>query len=341
MKHTIKSFLFIGILLLTAKTGIAQITVQSPSGWTPQVFLENVLVLPTPISGVQVTNGTFNTSAAALPNTTTSKIGRFTNGPAYTDFPISSGIIMTTGNITVAPGPNNAGGSSVPNSDGTTDTQLQSLTTNPIQGMSKLEFDFKSISGLVQFEYSFASEEYPEYACTPYNDVFGFFITGFNPVTLTDQSWNIALIPGTTFPVTINNLNSGTPGTAGGTVANCTPPVGSLAYSSFYCSVPSGSTGMQFDAFTVIPADNINAQDNLRSGLFAQARVLYCTTYHMKLAVGNVQDNAFDSGVFIKEGSFRAPWIDIEHNYSLESYDTLYKMCNEDTVTYTLSRRVG
>ncbi|MBP1673026.1 MAG: hypothetical protein H6Q25_841, partial [Bacteroidetes bacterium] len=338
MKHPFKSLLFIGILLLTAKSGIAQITVQSPNGWTPQVFLENVLVLPTPISGVQVTNGTFNTSAAALPSTTTSKIGRFTNGPAFTDFPISSGIIMTTGNITVAPGPNNSDGASVPNSDGTTDTQLQSLTTNTVQGMSKLEFDFKSISGMVQFEYSFASEEYPEYTCSSYNDVFGFFITGFNPVTLTDQSWNIALIPGTTFPVTINSLNSGVPGvySGGGT---CSGANQSLAYSSFYCSVPTASTGMQFDAFTVIPADNINAQDNLRSGLFAQARVLYCTTYHMKLAIGNVADNSLDSGVFIKEGSFRAPRIDVDHRYTLESNDTLYKMCNEDTVTYTLSRR--
>jgi gliding motility-associated-like protein len=338
MKHTFKSLLLIGILLLTAKSGIAQIAVQSPSGWTPQQFLQNVLVLPTPISGVQVTNGTFNTSAAALPTSTTSKIGRFTNGSAFTDFPMSSGIIMTTGNITVTPGPNSQGGASVANNDGTTDAQLQSLTTNSITGMSKLEFDFQSISGMVQFEYSFASEEYPEYTCSNFNDVFGFFITGINPVTLTNMSWNIALIPGTSLPVTINSLNPGVPGSSSGG-GTCSGPTESLAYSSFYYSVPTGSTGMQFDGFTYIPADNINAQDNLRSGLFAQARVIYCQSYHMKLAVGNVMDNAYDSGVFIKEGSFRAPSIGINHNYTLESNDTLYKVCNRDTITYTLSKR--
>ena len=67
--------------------------------------------------------------------------------------------------------------------DGTTDTNLQALTTYPVTNLSKLEFDFVSISGDVQFEYIFASEEYPEYVCSSYNNVFGFFLTGLHPVT--------------------------------------------------------------------------------------------------------------------------------------------------------------
>ncbi len=338
MKHLFKSFWIIGMLFSITHFGFSQITVQSPNGWTPIQLLQNVMVLPTPISGVQVSNGIFNNSAAALPNTTTTKIGRFTNGPAFTDFPISSGIIMTTGNITVTPGPNNGSGSSVANDDGVRDTELSALATSTTWGTSKLEFDFQSISGLVQFEYIFASEEYPEYACSSVNDIFAFFITGFNPITLTNSTWNIAMIPGTSLPVTINTLNPGSVGSSG-SITYCTPPAGSLAYSSFYCGVPTGSANTQFDGFTVIPSDNLYAEGGLRSGLFAKTFVLYCTSYHMKLAIANVGDNAYDSGVFIKEGSFRAPSIGVGHNYTMESNDTLYKMCNKDTVTYTLSRR--
>lgn len=326
------------VFLLTLSGIKAQISVQSPNGWTPQVFLENVLVLPPQISGVYISNGTFNNSAAALPNTTTAKIGRFTNGPNFTDFPISSGIIMATGGILAAPGPNNSGSHSVMINDGTTDVNLQSLAVNPITNMSKLEFDFISISGDVQFEYIFASEEYPEFVCSNFNDVFGFFITGIHPVTGIEATWNIALIPGSTLPVTINSLNPGVPGTSSGG-GNCSGTNQSLAYSSFYCSVSSGSAGMQYDGFTVIPANNPNAQNYQRSGLFAKTRVDYCSSYHMKLAVGNVQDTGYDSGVFIKEGSFRAPSIESSHNFTLDGNDTLLKACNSDTVTFSLSRR--
>jgi len=335
MKINFIKFIALILFLFTISGLQAQITVLSPNGWTPQVFLENVLVLPPQISGVYITNGTFNNSSAALPNTTTAKIGRFTNGPNFTDFPISSGIIMATGGILAALGPNNSGGYSVLINDGTTDTNLQALTTNPITNMSKLEFDFVSISGDVQFEYIFASEEYPVYVCSDYNDVFGFFLTGMHPVTGNLTTWNIALIPGSTLPVTINSLNPGVPGGSG----SCTGPNESLAYSSFYCSVPSGAAGMQYNGFTVIPANNPNAQNFQRSGLLAKTRVAKCTPYHMKLGIGNVQDTLYDSGVFIKEGSFMAPTVESNHNYTLNGNDTLLKACNSDTVNFSLSRR--
>jgi hypothetical protein len=283
-------FSFIVILLLSIHPLHAQITVQSPNGWTPLQLLQNSLVLPPPISGVYLSNGVFNNATTALPTTTASKIGRFQNGPTFTDFPFNSGIIMTTGNITVTPGPNNAGSSTVANDDGVRDTDLSAISTNTTHGTSKIEFDFVSISGMVSFEYVFASEEYPEYVCANVNDIFAFFLTGINPVTISYTTWNIALIPGTTLPVTINNLNPGSVGSAG-SIANCTPPNGSLAYSSFYCGVPTGSAGMQFDGFTVIPATSPEAVNGQRSGLFAKARIQPCETYHMKLAIANVGDN--------------------------------------------------
>jgi len=316
----------------------SQITVQSPNGWTPQEFVGNVLVLPPQISGVYISNCKFNNSTAPLPNSTVSKIGMFTNGPNFTDFPISNGIVMTTGGIMAAVGPNNNEGRTVPIDDGTIDSNLQSLTTFPIKNMSKLEFDFVSRSGDIQFEYIFASEEYPEYVCSDYNDVFGFFVTGPDPITGINTTWNIALMPGTTLPVTINSVNSGIPGLFSNG-SNCDGPNQSLSFSSFYYSTSSGNTGIQFDGFTVIPFNSPFAHNNQRSGLFAKTKVEACVPYHMKLAIGNVSDTLNDSGVFIKSNGFTAPMIEMEHHYTLNVTDTLIKFCNSDTVTFTLSRR--
>lgn len=333
-----KLFILFTALLFSTFTLSSQITVQSPNGWTPMQLLDSMLVPPPHISGVYISNGKFCNSTNALPNSTTSRIGRFLNGGNFTDFPFNSGIIMTTGNISVAPGPNSQSNASSANTQGIPDAQLAAIASAGLgsNGASVLEFDFVSISGTVSFEYVFASEEYPEYACSNFNDVFAFFVTGPDPVTGGEVTRNIALVPGTNLPVTINNLNAGVVGTSG-SIGNCTPPNGSLAYSSYYCSVPSGSQGMQFDAFTFIPADS--SETGQRSGLLARGYVLPCYEYHMKLAISNVSDNAYDSGVFLKEGSFQAPKIFRTHNYTIDNGDTLLKVCNMDTLTFSLERR--
>lgn len=316
-----KLFILFGALLFSTLTLSSQVTVQSPNGWTPIQLLNNMLVQPPAISGVYISNAQFCGSTNALPTTTASRIGRFLNGPGFTDFPLTSGIIMTTGNISVAPGPNNQGGAGSSNTQGIPDAQLAALVAPyglGSNGASVLEFEFISISGTVSFEYVFASEEYPEYANTSFNDVFAFWVTGPDPVTGNYVSRNIALIPGTNLPVTINNLNH-------------------TEYTEYYYSVPSGSPGIQFDAFTYVPADS--SETGERSGLLARGYVLPCTPYIMKLAIANVSDNILDSGVFLKEGSFQAPKIYKTHNYTIDNGDTLLKVCNMDTLTFSLERR--
>lgn len=326
-------FCFIAILLLSIHPLHAQITVQSPNGLTPLQLLNQSLVLPPAISGVYLDNATFCNSSATLPTTTTSRIGRFQNGTTYTDFPFNSGIIMTTGKITVAEGPNNTGSKTDSLNGGIPDAGLSAIATpynlGP-DGASVLEFNFVSISGMVSFEYVFASEEYPEFVCTSFNDVFAFYLTGPDPALNGNVSTrNIALIPGTTLPVAINNLNGGV---SAGSVTPCY-----LSYSSFYQS-GLGSQYIQFDGYTVIPATSPEAVNGQRSGLYAKARIVPCATYTMRLSIANVSDYSYDSGVFLKEGSFRAPTIETEHNTQM-GHDTLIKACNIDTVTFNISQR--
>ena len=136
MKMKFLSFFLLISLSFTALN--AQIAVESPQGMTPLQLINTTLVLPPEVSGVYISNGKFNNSTAALPTTTASKIGIFTNGFNFPDFPMYRGIIMTTGNISVAPGPNNQVSASSPNNDGTTDADLQALTTGNLMGLSKL-----------------------------------------------------------------------------------------------------------------------------------------------------------------------------------------------------------
>ncbi len=326
----IKSLFFGLLLTFSFSISSAQMVVSS-AGLSPQQLITQFLSG----EGVVMENGEFNgretiTAYGNTGTTTTVKIGTFT-APG---FPIESGIVMTTNSISVAPGPNNAGGatgSSIP--DLPADQQLQALSSQTLQCNSTLEFDFTAESSTFQFEYIFASEEYPEYACSGYNDVFAFFLTGPDPVTMMDETWNVAIIPGSdpALPVKINTINAGVPGTSG-SVANCTPPNGSLAYAEFYQQNIGSIT--QFDAYTVTREDYESTGDII-GGLIATSCIIPCTPYHMKLSIANAGDNSYDSGVFLKEGSFLSPEINIDQE-SESGNDTLITGCNFVDVYYEL-----
>jgi len=266
---TILSFLTI---FLTAQLASAQIAVDY--SLTPTQLVQDVLLG----GGVSVSNVTY-TGGAEMRGTFsgTSNVG------------ITEGIILATGDIAVSIGPNNdgmaEGGGGVAG-----DAQLNSLISGTTYDASVLEFDFVPSSDTIRFFYVFGSEEYPEYVCSDFNDVFAFFLSGPNPLGGNYVSQNIAKIPGTNIPVSINSINSGTPGSLA--TGTCT----SLAYSSLYNDNTSGST-IQYDGFTDV--------------LEASALVVACSTYHIKIAIADVTDGSYDSGVFLKAKSFSSPAVSI------------------------------
>lgn len=186
---------------------------------------------------------------------------------------IDSGIILTTGRVTNITGPNNSGSTGTSNGwPGDPD-----LDAYPGVGVTHdaciLEFDVYSPGDSLGFDYVFGSDEYPEYVGS-INDAFVFWISGPGYAVPT----NIALIPGTTLPVTIDNVNAG-------------------SYPMYY--VPNGTGGVgvwgsdpyyiEYDGFTTV--------------LSAQAVVTPCEWYHLKLSIGDESDFVWDSGVFIKAKS--------------------------------------
>ncbi len=245
-------------------------------------------------------------------NVTYPQIGSF-NRNGFTNFPFATGLVMTTGNVSVAAGPNSSGSATSAVTNPYSESQLSSLATSSINGSASLEFDFIAMADEFAFNYIFGSEEYCEYVNSSFNDVFAFFLTGIDPVTYTTTTKNVAIIPGTVnTPVSINNVNSGNPCGSGG------------ANTAYYVNNPSGN-GVEYDGYT--------------TALSAQAVIFACQTYHMKLAVANVGDNSLDSGVFLEEGSFYSPHVQINQDWETEEGgDTLVQNCRDLDLTFKIER---
>ena len=85
-----KKYTFLLILLILFSELLhSQIVTTSARNQLPQNLITSVLAG----RGVLMSNGQFNWSSG---NISTDQIGTFTNGPNFTNFPFSSGIIMTT-----------------------------------------------------------------------------------------------------------------------------------------------------------------------------------------------------------------------------------------------------
>lgn len=268
-----KGVLFFFLLMLCALLPCrAQLSVNA--SFTPQELVDTVLLGP----GVVAFNVQYTGHPAAIGffNGTQSNIG------------LDSGIILTTGTIQNALGPNNntmtTGINLTPG-----DPTLDSIAAQPTKDAAILEFDFVPSSDTIKFRYVFASEEYYEGVCTPYNDVFAFLISGPN----ISGVQNIALIPNTTLPVTISSVNEGIIGQPI-YLPDSTYPWCYLNYTPYYVSntVPMGAT-VEYDGFTVV--------------LTAKAVVVPCQTYHIRLAIADGgNDDTWDSGVFLEAGSFNS-----------------------------------
>jgi gliding motility-associated-like protein len=221
--------------------------------------------------------------------------GNFTVG-AISPLGIPYGIVLSTGSVGNAPGTGIAQAASVFStgsfSPSFSDADLATVASTPTSNTHDactLEFDFKAAGDSVKFDYVFASEEYPEYACSGFNDVFAFLISGgtTSPSTSYPTPYNIARIPGTTIPVCINSVNSAPIGTGYG-IGTCNAVGPGSPFGVYYID-NAASTTLVFDGMTKV--------------MRAFAAVSPCDTYHLKLGIADVGDAAYDSGVFIRGGS--------------------------------------
>ncbi len=266
-----KTVLF--LLLLSIHSMQGQLVVDN-TAQTPAQLVQNLLLG----NDITASNIKFNGSTAAA-NTLMEQVGAFSNGE-NTNIGLNSGILLATGNASIAVGPNNqAGASLLPATSSMGDPDLALLTTGIVKNTSIIEFDFVPIGQNLRLNFVFASEEYLEFVNTNHSDVFGFFISGpgiSGPYSGNAQ--NIAVLPNSTVPITIDTVNN-------------------LVNTGYYINNGTGSTplvntSIEYDGFLKV----IAAIANVQCG----------QTYHIKLAIANVGDNNFDSAVFIEANSFNA-----------------------------------
>jgi len=221
-------------------------------------------------TGITVSNVTYTGATTAS--------GYFSDGIAA-GIGIDSGIVLTSG--------------SASNLNGTTNTSDEITGDNNLPGSAALgalipgyttydattlAFDFQFVNGEggdAYFNFVFGSDEYNEWVDSDYNDVFAFFLDGMN----VDD--NVALIPGTSTPISINNVNN----TTNSTYYNDNDP-----------SDTSTPFAFEYDGFTSVFTI---AMEGLNAG-----------THHLELSIADAGDHFLDSGVFFQGSSFADTPVD-------------------------------
>lgn len=214
-------------------------------------------------------------------------VGYFTDGDSAVG--LHRGLVMTTGSAnsqdgifgTIGADGTGSEFASTSNNITLSDSILSQLINAPLFDLTRYRITFRPRGDSIRFRYVFASEEYPEYACSPYNDVFGFFLSGPHPDSMSPyQDFNIARVPGTNLPVAINNLHPANPA-----YPSCLP-----FNVQFYHDNDQSNIQPTYDGFTDV--------------FVAEASVVPCALYQMTLAISDVGDGVFDSAVFLEANSF-------------------------------------
>jgi gliding motility-associated-like protein len=306
--HLSKRFLLFCILL-SFFVGIAsaqepfEVTPATITPFTPENLIKSVFLG----DGVKVLNVNFKGSKKAL--------GYFKGGAK--DVNIGRGIIMSTGEATSAAIKNLDGGvSGFTSAQSVQDADLLSIIQNGkpylIDGCL-IEIDFVPSFDTIQFRYAFASEEYPEFGCDQFNDVFGFFLSGPDiNGTYENNGVNIALIPNTNLPVAIGSVHPA------------------------YGNSPSGpcmAKNLQY--YREIAKGSLPTYDGMTTLLTAKMKVTPCKTYKMKLVIADIGDEKYDSAVFLEAKSFGSKGLKVQA--STPSADaSLAEGCAEGTVLFTI-----
>jgi hypothetical protein len=116
---------------------------------------------------------------------------------------IDSGIVFTTKTIAETFTTNSSGSISLGPNSTYSDPELTNITGNATRDVVIFEFDvtLDALATVLTIDYQFMSDEYNEYVCSSFNDVFGYFVTSDTTAPYTGYT-NIANVPGTNNAVT-------------------------------------------------------------------------------------------------------------------------------------------
>ena len=210
----------------------------------------------------------------------TNGIGYFQN--TNPNFPMESGVILSTGNVLKAPGPNttmlNDGSIAWPGDLDLEVTLAQSGISMVSSNATVLEFDFVPLSTHFDFDFLFVSEEYGNFQCQ-FSDAFAFLLTNLN----TGITKNLAVVPGTTTPISVVTIRDFSYN------SSC-PSVNPSYFGSFNGGANAANAAINFNGQTKV----LNASTVLTPNV----------PYRIKLVIADRSDPQSDSAIFISSNSF-------------------------------------
>jgi len=281
--------------------GLIECTNGATFPFTPENLVENILLG----EGIEVTDISFEGDPQS--------VGFFNH--AFDEIGIQRGIVMSTGQACGEQNPfgiEGVGSSFASSSmlDNVQDPDLNAISNVPTRDVCKYSISFIPTADTLRFSYVFASEEYPEFSCSAFNDVFGFFISGpgING-PFSNNGENIAIVPGTNTAVAIATVHpQDGPG--------C-PAVNGDFYNS--------NLGTQLQP----------VYDGILDVFVAEAIVIPCEEYTIKLMIADGSDQIYDSGVFLEAKSFGTGSLEVEAaTVSLDG--TITEGCSDGVLTFEL-----
>lgn len=219
---------------------------------------------------------------------------------------IRRGIILSTGSVAKVNAPNKeenytsydvtgisrrteAGDAPMPVEPG--DEDLSKEINYKTYDARTIELTFIPKADTFYYRYVFASEEYDEYVCSKYNDVFAFYLSEKG-----GPKRNIALVPNKKEAICINTVN------AGNEDKESCPPQNAYLYKS-----NEGGQQILFDGFTQV----LDVREKVEPG----------KTYVLKIAIADASDENLDSAVFLENNSISSYFQSFEINYATNQFD--------------------
>ena len=241
-------------------------------------------------------------------NNKSNQIGIFTNKIKNNcDIPMDTGLVITTCDVQVA----KSGGSQNSSSPYYTISNMpdsvfywaytkycieNEKTISSVHSVAHLSFWIKPVIDNFQFSYCFASKEYPGFVNQTFNDFFAFFFSGpydaygnYVEGSPAYNMQNLALVPGTQTAVMINTVNHG-----------YNDNIATASYPELHI-LPTGSCKQScgFNEWTIkLPT--------------ATTVVVADAYYKIDVAVCNIGDDSYNSGLYISKDMRRFDTVNID-----------------------------
>ena len=273
---TLSSFRFLNLLVIVFLLGLtsnlsAQQMMTISSDVSPDFLVRKILLDGS--ENLSVSNVAFTGHPLS--------VGAFENKSMY--YLLKKGIILSTGRVEDALGPNNANNTGysmhVPGND-----QLERIATGETFDAAILSFDFTPVSDSISFNFIFASEEYPEYVNKQVNDIFAFFLEHIE----SGKVVNLAVFGNKKETVNVDNINAR---------KNADLYIDNADWDPYNIMKWVDDPGRgelaltyQYDGFTTL--------------MSAGSAVIPFDRYRISFAISDVGDDLFDSAVFLEQGSF-------------------------------------